>query len=258
MPRSWCGDCMTRVIEVARQCSRSVLEFKQRFGLEEADTQLLTQALTHPSFVFENLKRGWEHNQRLEFLGDAVLGLVVADHLYRCYPDQPEGELTKMRSAVVCEPTLARKSLELELGQYLRLGRGEEMSGGRERPSILADAFEAVTGALYLSLGLEAVRVFILGHLAGEIEQVAAGGQYVDYKTTLQELIQKQSDDVVQYTILAESGPDHNKSFVAGVILNDQLVGKGTGKTKKEAEQHAARAALDRLNAGSAAARNDG
>lgn len=250
---------MTRVIRMVRYRPPSVDEFKQKFGLEQADTELLTQALTHPSYVFENVKRGLEHNQRLEFLGDAVLGLVIAEDLFQRYPDRPEGELTKMRAAIVCEPTLAKNAMELGLGQFLRLGRGEEMSGGRERPSILADAFESVTGALYLSLGLAGVRAFVLDRLAGEIDRVVTG-QYVDFKTSLQEIIQKHSDDIIHYKILSESGPDHNKSFVAGVTLNNELLGKGVGKTKKEAEQRAAKAALDRINSdrGAAGPRNDG
>lgn len=220
-------------------------EFQKTCGLLDARPTLLNIALTHPSYAYENAHLGWEHNQRLEFLGDAVLGLVVGAYLYLTYPHKPEGDLTKIRAAVVCEPTLAKVGRELGIGKYLLLGRGEEMNGGRERPSILADAVEAVIGAFYLSVGLAPVQAFILGHLEKDIAKVAEGN-YGDYKTALQELVQKQTDETVNYRIIDEYGPDHDKRFVAGVVFRQQVLGQGVGRTKKEAEQKAARAVLER------------
>lgn len=210
------------------------------------DIGLLKMALIHPSYLAEHPEEK-NHNQRLEFLGDAILGSVVADYLYHHYPTKPEGQLTKMRAAVVCEPTLANLAARLELGKYLFLGRGEELSGGRARPSILADAFEALTAAIFLDQGWENTRNFLSELLKDEIEKTARGF-YTDYKTSLQEIIQQRGSEKINYVLLAESGPDHAKQFVSGVVWRGQLLGKGTGKSKKEAEQQAARAALDLLH----------
>lgn len=218
----------------------------KRCGIKINKFDTLDIALTHPTFVFENKGQGYEHNQRLEFLGDAILGLVVGEYLYRNYPEKPEGELTKMRAAVVCEATLAKKSAELGIGQALRLGRGEENSGGRERSSILADAFEAILGAVYLEAGLEEAREFVIRQLKDEILAVA-DGKYKDYKTMLQEIIQKEHDENVSYVILEEKGPDHDKRFLAGVMWKGKILAKGMGKSKKEAEQKAAEEALKNL-----------
>lgn len=208
--------------------------------------QTLNTSLIHPTFVFENKGLHLEHNQRLEFLGDAVLGLVIGEYLYRNYPKKSEGELTKIRAAVVCETTLAKVAKKLGLGDKLLLGRGEELTGGRERPSILADAFEAVIAAIYLEAGLASAKRFIIEQLADEITEVVNSG-FKDYKTMLQELVQKEHDVNVTYTILEESGPDHDKSFVAGVIWKNNLLAKGRGKSKKEAEQQAASQAIKLL-----------
>jgi len=217
-----------------------------KFQLEIDDLNTLNTALIHPTFVFENKGLHLEHNQRLEFLGDAVLGLVVGEYLYRNYPHKPEGELTKLRAAVVCETTLAKVARKLGLGDMLLLGHGEELTGGRERPSILADAFEAVIAAIYLETGLDGAKKFIIKQLADEIVEVVNSG-FKDYKTMLQELVQKEHEDNVTYTILEESGPDHDKSFVAGVLWKGNLLAKGKGKSKKEAEQQAAAKALELL-----------
>lgn len=214
----------------------------QRLELSGQPNKLLTIALTHPSYLFENPQMGREHNQRLEFLGDAILDFIVAEYLYLSYPDRPEGELTKMRAAVVNETTLARNAREIDLGSELLLGRGEQSSGGRERPSILADAWEAVIGAIYLQFGLEVARRVILELLKPVIEEVA-NGNYGDYKTMLQEKAQSQESEV-SYRILLEEGPDHSKIFTAGVFLDGKLMAKGSGRTKKEAEQLAAREVL--------------
>lgn len=204
-----------------------------RLELGAPPNRLLTMALTHPSYLFENPQAGAENNQRLEFLGDAILDFVVAEYLYMTYPERPEGELTKMRAAVVNESTLARKAAEIDLGQELLLGHGEEVSGGRVRPSILADAWEAVIGAIYLQYGFLEVRRIILAMLKPAIEAVASGN-YGDYKTMLQEKAQREEHEV-SYRILAEEGPDHNKRFTAGVFLQGKIMGQGSGRTKKEA-----------------------
>jgi len=216
--------------------------FIKKLGLENTQSDLIATALTHPSYTFENPGSGLENNQRLEFLGDAVLDFVVGEYLYLNYPERPEGELTKMRAAVVNETTLARKAKSIDLGQALFLGKGEQSSGGRDRASIIADALEAVIGAIYLQYGFEKVRKFILNMLVPEIKELDEGN-YGDFKTMLQEKAQKEEYDV-SYKILDEEGPDHDKLFTAGVYVHNELKGKGTGKTKKEAEQNAARLAL--------------
>ncbi|OLN33323.1 Ribonuclease III [Desulfosporosinus metallidurans] len=219
------------------------LDLAKRLGLDTPPNRLFITALTHPSYVFENPQFGKENNQRLEFLGDAILDFVIAEYLYLSYPDRPEGELTKMRAAVVNETTLAHKAHEIGLGQELLLGKGEQVSGGRERPSILADAWEALIGAIYLQYGFPEARRIILDLLKPSINEVAEGN-YGDYKTVLQEKAQREEKEV-NYQILAEEGPDHNKCFTAGVFLQGNLMGKGIGRTKKEAEQHAAKQVLE-------------
>jgi len=219
------------------------IKLAKRLELGIPPNRLFTTALTHPSYVFENPQFGKENNQRLEFLGDAILDFVIAEYLYLSYPDRPEGELTKMRAAVVNETTLARKAHEIGLGQELLLGKGELVSGGRERPSILADAWEAVIGAIYLQYGFQEARRVILELLKPSIDEVAKGN-YGDYKTVLQEKAQRDEKEV-SYQILLEEGPDHNKCFTAGVFVEGDLMGKGMGRTKKEAEQHAAKQVLD-------------
>ncbi|MDA8441662.1 MAG: ribonuclease III [Peptococcaceae bacterium] len=214
----------------------------QRLKLNLCAWNELHMALTHPSYSFENPLLAQENNQRLEFLGDAILDFIVGEYLYRNFTEKPEGELTKMRAAVVNEHTLAKRALNLGLGDFLLLGKGEELSGGRERPSILADALEALIGAVYLEHGLSMTQDLVINQLQADIDEVAHGN-YGDYKTTLQEKAQKR-DNVVTYQILAETGPDHNKRFVAGVYLNGNLLTRGEGRTKKEAEQAAARLAL--------------
>ena len=219
------------------------LKLAKRLGLDPSPNRLFVTALTHPSYVFENPQFGKENNQRLEFLGDAILDFVIAEYLYLSYPERPEGELTKMRAAVVNETTLALKAQEIELGQELLLGKGEQVSGGRERPSILADAWEAVIGSIYLQYGLQEARRVILGLLKPAIDEVAEGN-YGDHKTVLQEKAQREEKEV-NYQILIEEGPDHNKCFTAGVFLQGNLMGKGMGRTKKEAEQNAAKQVLE-------------
>lgn len=205
------------------------------------DLGLMSIALTHPSYAQEsNLT---SNNQRLEFLGDAVLNFVVAEYLFKNYPHQAEGELTKIRARVVCEQALSQIAEHLNLGKYLLLGKGEEKSGGRTRQSILADAMEAVIGAVYLDQGYETVRQFILDNLEDTIRKTEAG-DYYDYKSRLQELVQGKHRDNVSYSILEESGPAHARTFVAGVFYQQRLLATGTGHSKKEAQQKAAQQVL--------------
>ncbi|MCD5407581.1 MAG: ribonuclease III [Desulfotomaculum sp.] len=219
-------------------------QLKQRLAINWQDSSLFYQALTHSSCVHENRKLGVAHNQRLEFLGDAVLELVVSEYLYRTYPERSEGELTKLRAAVVCEAPLAQVAQELMLGDCMQMGRGEERSGGRERPSILADVFEALLGAVYLDQGIATARKLILQQLTPIIQAVLEGRVERDYKTELQEKLQKKSSEPLTYVVLKETGPDHDKVFTAGVIYRQKEIGRGCGRSKKEAEQQAAKEAI--------------
>lgn len=215
----------------------SAQKFSRDNELVFNDEKLLNMALTHPSYAQE--KNNMSNNQRLEFLGDAVLNFVVAEYLYNKYENKAEGELTKIRAKVVCEKALMRVARKIDLGQYLLLGRGEEMSGGRKRKSILADAVESVIAAIYLDQGYESARAFILKHLQEFISEIASG-DYYDYKSKLQELVQAKNKDNVSYAIIEESGPAHAKNFVAGVFFQENILATGEGKSKKEAEQNAA------------------
>ena len=217
---------------------------EERLGYQFKDVSLLENALTHSSYANEHRGEGMSSNERLEFLGDSVLGMVVADHLFREHPDMPEGELTRTRAALVCEGSLVEVARALELGRYLRLGRGEDAGGGRERPSILADATEAVLAALYLDGGIAQARRVIRKLILGKEEEKSASR---DYKTALQELIQRESGRKLTYRLVGEEGPDHAKRFAVEVELDGQGVGFGEGRTKKEAEQMAARAAITAL-----------
>jgi ribonuclease-3 len=231
-----------------KQAQAMLDKLQQVAGVSFSDPQLLITALTHPSYLAEHLQAK-NHNQRLEYLGDAVLGLVVADFFYRRFPDEPEGQLTRMRATVVCESSLAGIARQLDLGSYLRLGHGEELSGGRQRASVLADALEALIGAVFLDQGWsEACRFLLL--LLGENILTAARGDSHDYKTALQELVQQRGETTLVYSIIDETGPDHDKHFTAGVLWNGKLLGKGSGRSKKEAEQQAAKNAMAKLGQG--------
>ncbi|MDR1604899.1 MAG: ribonuclease III [Gracilibacteraceae bacterium] len=220
--------------------ARRIGEMIGRPEVEAVAAEWLRTPLTHPSYTFET-GRTEENNQRLEFLGDAVLNFLVGEYLYLHYPDRPEGELTKIRAAVVNETTLARVARQLDLGLALRLGRGELYSGGRLRDSNLADALEALIGALYLRFGLESARLFVRALLAPEIEALPEA--FGDHKTRLQEMAQKQGLQIT-YQVTAEHGPAHRKIFTVAVLLDGQPAGAGSGRTKKEAEQRAAGMAL--------------
>lgn len=219
-----------------------------KLGYAFHDRRLLENALMHSSYANENRARGYTSNERLEFLGDSVLGMVTATRLYHLYPDMPEGKMSRLRAELVCEQSLHAVALELNLGDYIRLGHGEARNGGRERPSILADAVEAVIAAMYLDGGLEPARRFIFDHI---LTGLAEGQMHhvTDYKTDLQERVQRKPGQTLEYTLISESGPDHNKTFTMNVLLNGQEIGQGSGRTKKEAEQAAAKCALERMEA---------
>ncbi len=221
-----------------------------KLGYKFQSRGLLVNALTHSSYANENRGRSCESNERLEFLGDSVLGLVVADALYRRFPQLPEGRMTRLRAQLVCEESLHRVAGELGLGEYMRLGKGEEHTGGRNRTSILADAVEALIAAMYLDGGMDTARAFIEKHILSALDASSAGSyiSFGDSKTELQELVQKKSGSVLSYELLGESGPDHDKTFTSQVSLNGRPIGSGSGRTKKEAEQAAAHAALLELN----------
>ncbi|MGQ9532633.1 MAG: ribonuclease III [Desulfotomaculales bacterium] len=225
----------------------ALARLERALGFPFHNRELLSHALTHGSFAAERHLSPVQNNQRLEFLGDAVLELVISEHLFRQYPDREEGDLTRMRAAVVCEPSLVRAARALDLGSALRLGRGEERDGGRERPSILADAFEALLGAVYLDRGLDAARRVALTWLAPVLAEVAAGGAERDYKTRLQEALQARGLEPVEYAIVGEEGPDHAKTFTVATTWRGRRLTRGTGRSKKEAEQEAARALLELL-----------
>ena len=223
-------------------------KLEEKLGYTFHDRRLLENALTHSSYANENKSKGETSNERLEFLGDSVLGMVVADHLYRTHPDMPEGELTRTRAALVCEDSLVEVAAQLELGQYLKLGRGEDAGGGRTRPSIQADAVEAVIAAVYLDGGIGSARKLITNFILTNNEREQEGAVR-DFKTALQELVQRESGRVLSYRLMGESGPDHAKVFSVEVDLNGRPIGAGEGRSKKEAEQNAAKAAMAKLKA---------
>ncbi len=214
--------------------------FEQIIGYEFKNKDLLNAALTHSSYANE-MQSKIKYNERLEFLGDSVLGMVTAEYYFKNCPDLPEGQLTKMRASMVCEKSLYRFAQSIKLGEFLRLGKGEINSGGRNRPSILADAFEALIAAIYLDAGFDEAKKFVLGFISnasGEENAVA------DYKTALQEIVQKNHGEILEYFMAGESGPDHNKTFIVEVHLNSNVIGTGRGHSKKQAEQMAAKEAL--------------
>lgn len=219
-------------------------KLEEKLALNFNDPVLLLKAITHKSFPNENKEIAIDNNERLEFLGDSVLGLSIASEIFNKYQDMPEGGLAKMRAILVSAKMLARKARELELNPHLLLGRGEELTGGRDRDSILADAMEAIFGAIYLDQGFQSAKDFIIEFFAADIEQVRAGEYDKDFKTVLQEYIQQNTDSRPNYNVIKELGPDHNKTFVVQVTLDDKVLGEGRGTTKKSAEQEAARQAL--------------
>lgn len=220
---------------------------QEKLNIYFHDELLLRQAFTHSSYVNENRATGYEDNERMEFLGDAVLELAVSEYLFEHYQNRSEGELTKMRASIVCEPSLMNFAEALDFGSYVLLGKGEEQTGGRSRPALLADVFESFVGALFLDQGIEAVRTFLKQYLFAVLPQEDKL-RTEDFKTLLQELIQQDSMGVVEYRIVDESGPAHERIFSAEVYVNEIFFGKGTGRSKKEAEQQAASHAIQKLN----------
>lgn len=231
---------------LSKSCSKNetIKELEEKIGYDFRDIQLLFESLTHSSYANENKKKSIAHNERLEFLGDAVLSIVISEYLYNKLHTFQEGELTKIRASIVCEPSLANCSKKLNIGKYILLGKGEEVTGGRERVSILADTFEALIGAIYLDGGLGQAQKFILKSLKDTIEDAISGRVYQDYKTHLQEYIQSENSERILYEVIHEEGPDHNKIFHVHVRVGDKILGTGIGKSKKEAEQSAAKEAL--------------
>ena len=214
-------------------------------GYHFHNISLLQNALTHSSYANERWHNSLLSNERLEFLGDSVLGMLVAEYLYRNFPNRPEGELTRMRADMVCEQTLAAAAERIGLGTHLLLGHGEEQGGGRTRSSILADAMESVIAACFLDGGIEAALLIIRQFIFVEVPVTKLHN--ADYKTKLQELVQQKKNQVLTYTLIGESGPDHDKHFAVEVCLNGTVVGTGSGSSKKRAEQDAARVALEKL-----------
>lgn len=217
--------------------SGNVKELEEKIGYQFVDRHLLIQSITHSSYANEHRLNKIECNERLEFLGDAVLELVSSDCLYYKYSDKPEGDLTKIRASIVCEPTLAYCAEDLKLGSYLLLGKGEEATGGRGRASIISDAMEALIGAIYLDGGFTNAKEFILHFIMNDLEHKQL---FYDSKTILQEIVQSQTDEPLSYELVREDGPDHNKVFETEVKIGSKVIGIGTGRTKKAAEQVAA------------------
>ena len=222
-----------------------IKDLETAIGYRFNNITLLQTALTHSSYANERWHNSLLSNERLEFLGDSILGMTVAEYLYRNFPDRPEGELTRMRADMVCEKALAKVAARIELGKHLMLGNGEEQGGGRGRDSILADAVESVIAAAFLDGGMDAARQFIDRFVLVEVPVKKLHN--TDYKTALQELVQQKKNQVLSYMLIGESGPDHDKHFEVEVKLNGNTIGTGSGSSKKRAEQDAARCALEKM-----------
>ena len=218
-------------------------EFENKIGYTFKNKDLLHEALSHSSYANENKHHGRHSNERLEFLGDSVLSIVVSEHLFTHFKHLPEGELTKIRASLVCEKALFEFSKKIDLGQHLLLGKGEENSGGRERPSIVSDAFEAVIAAIFLDGGMKAAEKYVLSFIPKNLDANSAKALQ-DYKTMLREIIQRNPEERVEYVLADQIGPDHDRKFVVNVCLNSNVIGSGEGHSKKQAEQAAAKEAL--------------
>jgi len=220
--------------------------FEKIIGYKFKNKRILKEALTHSSYANENKEEELQFNERLEFLGDSVLSIVISEYIFLKLPDLPEGELTKIRARIVCEAALSKTAKKIQLGEFLKLGRGEELTGGRTRPSILADGFEAVLAAIYLDGSFSRIKKFILDLMEDKINNAINGEMLLDYKTKLQERIQAKTRKKLSYHIYKEKGPDHNKTFFVEVRLDKKILGKGKGSNKKEAEQAAAKIAMEK------------
>ncbi|MGC4375607.1 ribonuclease III [Fictibacillus sp. Mic-4] len=230
-----------------RARKQKVEPVQERINITFNNVNLLVQAFTHSSYVNEHRGRPHEDNERLEFLGDAVLELTISQYLYTKFPTMSEGELTKLRAAIVCEPSLVKFANDLHFGEYVLLGKGEEHTGGRTRPALLADVFEAFIGALYLDQGIDKVIEFLDQHVVPKINE-GAFSHVMDFKSQLQEYVQREGIGTIDYKIVQEKGPAHNREFVSEVRLNNETFGIGFGRSKKEAEQHAAQEAIQKIN----------
>ena len=222
-----------------------IKDLETAIGYQFQNINLLHNALAHSSYANERWHNSLMSNERLEFLGDSILGMLVAEHLYKTFPDRPEGDLTRMRADMVCEKALAKVAQQIGLGQHLLLGKGEEQGGGRSRNSILADAVESVIAACFLDGGMEPAVQFVTKFILVNVPVTKLHN--ADYKTALQELVQQKKNQVISYTLVGESGPDHDKQFRVELSINGKVVGAGLGSSKKRAEQDAAREALEKL-----------
>ena len=231
-------------MKINKRILNNISLFEENINYEFTNKEYILEALTHSSYSNEN--KNYPFNERLEFLGDSVLSIVISDYLFKKETKLPEGELTKIRANIVCEESLSEVSKDIHLGKYMLLGKGEEATGGRERISILADALEAVIAAIYLDGGLDKAREFILTNMEKIINDSIKGKIFRDYKTCLQEVLQSNGENNIWYKLIEEKGPDHNKRFVMEVGINDTVLGVGEGKSKKDAEQVAAKCALDK------------
>jgi len=237
-----------RTMQLPKQVRQDFEQLQQQLNVQFTRVTLLYNAFTHSSYVNEHRRKKYTDNERLEFLGDAVLELGVSKYLYATEPTMSEGELTKLRAAIVCEPALVSFANELHFGRYVLLGRGEEQTGGRTRPALLADVFEAFVGALYLDQGMDAVHTFLKKIVFPKVKN-GAFSHVMDYKSRLQEFIQQENTGKLHYEIIEETGPAHAKQFKTSVQLDEKVLGTGEGRSKKEAEQEAARQALLQLKA---------
>ncbi len=224
---------------------KELKELAKELKIKVKDFELLNLAFCHKSFAYENGL--FADNERLEFLGDSILSLIISEELYNCHPELSEGKLSKIRAQLVSRRMLAHKSKMLQFDKILNLGKGEDQSGGRNRTSILAGVFEAVLGAIYLDSGIESARQFVISNIIDTERKIFEGDIIIDYKSNLQEIVQREHQTIPVYKIVSEKGPDHLKEFVAEVYINDKLMGKGSGKSKKQAEVRAAKIACEKL-----------
>lgn len=241
---------MSRIERRKQERLDEVRRFAKESDIPVHNMGLLNVALTHTSYANEHRNLKVHDNERLEFLGDAVLDLAVGDYLFRRFPEWPEGDLTRAKASVVCKPACAECAANFHVGDYMLLGRGEEMSGGRTRVSILGNAFESVIGAVYLDNGYEVAAKFILGHMQKFLDLVDQGIYDHDYKSDLQEIAQKNGDVDIRYEVVRDEGPDHDKTIWMELFINGKALGTGIGKNKKEAAQNAAKEAIERLHKG--------
>lgn len=233
-------------MNINKKAVYNISKFEETINYTFENKSYILEALTHSSYSNEN--KNYKFNERLEFLGDSVLSIVISDYLFKTEKELPEGELTKLRANIVCEESLSEVASQINLGNFLLLGKGEEATGGRERISILADALEAVIAAIYLDGGIKEARDFIFKYMQEIIENSIKGKIFRDYKTYLQEVLQSKGEQNIWYKLIDEKGPDHNKRFVMEVGINDTVLGVGEGKSKKDAEQVAAKSALKTQN----------